>query len=78
MTLSRKTVAIGRGCWLGDSVMLMPGTHLGDHCLVGAGAVVRGTFAAGSVLLGNPAKVVKVLTLRPSRKSKKRWRQSVF
>jgi len=37
---------------------------LGDNCLVGAGALVTGKMRAepGSVLLGNPAKVVKTLT----------------
>ncbi|GHB24552.1 hypothetical protein GCM10007094_10750 [Pseudovibrio japonicus] len=61
-TISKKNVAVGKGCWLGDSVILLPGTELGDHCLVGAGSVVRGTFPAGSILLGNPAKVVKTLS----------------
>lgn len=60
-TLIKKAVVVGRGCWLGDSVMLLAGTQLGDHCLVGAGAVVRGRFPAGSILMGNPATVVKVL-----------------
>lgn len=54
-TVSKKPVTVGQGCWIGDSVMLLPGVKLGDHCLVGAGAVVRGSFPPGSILTGNPA-----------------------
>ena len=57
--VSGKKVEIGVGCWLGDSVMLMPGTVLGAHCLVGAGSILRGSFPEGSIINGNPAKVVK-------------------
>lgn len=61
-TVRTKRVVVGKGCWLGDSVMLLPGVTLGDHCLVGAGTVVRGDHPAGSILGGNPAKVVGSLS----------------
>lgn len=55
---------IGDGCLLGMGCIVLTGAVLGDGCLVGAGAVVTGKTraAAGSVLLGSPAKVVKTLT----------------
>lgn len=56
-TVSKKPVTVGQGCWLGDGVMLLPGATLGDHCLVGAGAVVRGSFPPGAILTGNPATI---------------------
>ena len=31
---------------------------MGDGCIVGANAVVKGSYAAGSVLAGNPARLV--------------------
>ena len=55
---------IGDGCLIGMGAVVLDGAVLEDGCLVGAGAVVTGkTHApAGSVLLGNPARIVKALT----------------
>lgn len=61
-TVSVKPVDVGKGCWLGDSVMLLPGVTLGDHCLVGAGSVVRGIFPPGTILSGNPARATSALS----------------
>jgi carbonic anhydrase/acetyltransferase-like protein (isoleucine patch superfamily) len=52
-------VRIGRGCWLGHGAMILPGTVLGDHVAVAAGAVVSGTFPDRSVVAGVPARVVR-------------------
>lgn len=62
--------AIVHGCTMGDhclvgmGAIILNGAVLGDHCLVGAGAVVTGKMnaPAGSLILGNPATVVKPLT----------------
>ncbi len=55
---------IGDGCLIGMGAIVLNGAKLADHCLVGAGAVVTGKMdaPAGSVLLGNPAKIIKELT----------------
>ena len=55
---------VGGDCLIGMGSILLTGAVLEDGCLVGAGAVVTGkTHApAGSVLLGNPARIVKTLT----------------
>lgn len=55
---------IGNGCLIGMGSIVLDGAVLGDGCLVGAGALVTGKTdaPAGSVLLGNPAKIVKTLT----------------
>ena len=55
-----KPVKIGDDVWLGTRVIILPGINLGDHCVVGAGAVVTKSFPAFSVLAGVPAKVVKM------------------
>jgi len=52
-------VEIGDRCWLGDNVIVLPGTRLGAGCVVGAGAVLSGTFPAQSMVVGNPARIVK-------------------
>ena len=38
--------------------MLLPGTCLGNGVIVGANAVVKGTFPDGAILAGNPARIV--------------------
>ena len=55
---------VGDNCVIGMGAIVLDGAVLGEHCLVGAGAVVTGKMnaPAGSLLLGNPAKVVKELT----------------
>lgn len=52
-------VTIGSGSWLGANVVILPGTTLGRHTTVAAGAVVRGTFPDHVVLGGVPAKVLR-------------------
>ena len=54
---------VGDHCMIGMGAIVLNGAVLADNCLVGAGALVTGKIQAepGSVLLGNPAKVVKTL-----------------
>jgi len=55
---------IADDCVVGMGAILLNGAVLERHCMVGAGAVVTGKTHApeGSLLLGNPAKVVRQLT----------------
>ena len=55
---------IGNNCVVGMGAIVLDGAMIGEHCLVGAGSVVTGKMnaPAGSLILGNPAKVVKPLT----------------
>jgi acetyltransferase-like isoleucine patch superfamily enzyme len=52
------SVTIGEACWIGFNAMLMPGVKLGKGCIVGAGSVVTKSFPDGSILAGNPAKII--------------------
>lgn len=53
---------IGKYCWLGMNCSVLPGTVLGDHTIVAAGAVVTTSFPEGYVVVGgNPARVIKTL-----------------
>jgi acetyltransferase-like isoleucine patch superfamily enzyme len=54
-------IEIGKNCFIGCNSIILKETVLGDGCVVGAGAVVSGKFEAGSVIAGNPARVVRML-----------------
>jgi acetyltransferase-like isoleucine patch superfamily enzyme len=57
-------VEIGKYCWIGAGVKIMPGVVLGDWTIVGAGAVVTKSFAEGHcVIAGVPAKKIKDLDI---------------
>ncbi|KAK3061046.1 hypothetical protein LTS18_007142 [Coniosporium uncinatum] len=54
-----KEVVIGEDCWIGGNVLVLPGVRLGRGCVVGAGSVVTKSVGDFSVVVGNPAKVVR-------------------
>ena len=53
-------IIIGEHCWLGANSVILPGVHLGDDVIVGAGAVVTKSFPGGSVIAGVPAGVISM------------------
>ena len=59
--IGTKEIVIGKNCFIGCNALILKGTVLGDGCVVGAGAVVAGTFSPGSVIVGNPARVIRTL-----------------
>lgn len=58
--LISKETKVGKNCFIGAGAVIQAGTVLGDHCIVGAGSVVKGEFPSNSVLVGSPARIVKV------------------
>jgi carbonic anhydrase/acetyltransferase-like protein (isoleucine patch superfamily) len=55
---------IGNECLIGMGATVLDGAQIGDRCIVGANALVTQRFVAppGSMILGAPAKVVRLLT----------------
>ncbi len=58
---SAKPITVGKNCWLGGSVILLPGVTIGDGCVIGAGAVVTKDIPENSLAVGNPAKVIRII-----------------
>lgn len=52
-------VNIGIACKIYNNAVILPGTSLGAHNIVGANSVVSGTFPDYCVIAGAPAKIVK-------------------
>lgn len=52
-------VRIGKNCWLGAGVIVLPGVSIGDNSVIGAGSVVTKDIPAGVVAVGNPCRVLR-------------------
>lgn len=53
---------IGKYVYISYGAIILPGVTVGDHCLIGAGAVVTKDVSEGSVVVGNPGRVLRILT----------------
>lgn len=54
-------ITIGKDCWLGGGVVVLPGVTIGDRCIIGAGSVVVNDIPSDTMAAGNPAIVKKYL-----------------
>jgi acetyltransferase-like isoleucine patch superfamily enzyme len=52
-------VVIGKRCWLGANVVILPGVTIGEGAVIAAGAVVAHPIPPWSIAGGIPAKVLK-------------------
>ncbi len=57
--LTGDPVSIGDRVWIGEGVCVLPGAKIGDGCIIGAHAVVKGEIPANCIAVGAPAKAVK-------------------
>ena len=57
-------VRIGRNCWLGAGVIVLPGVTIGDNTVVGAGSVVTRDLPANVLAVGSPARVLREIGSR--------------
>ncbi|QKJ21251.1 acyltransferase [Microbacterium hominis] len=56
-----RPVRIGRGAWLGQNVVVMPGVTIGAQAVIGANSVVTRDVPPHTVAVGVPARVVREL-----------------
>jgi len=57
-----KPIVIGADVWIGGSVVICPGTTIGDRSVIGAGSVVTKDIPADVFAAGNPCRVIRTLT----------------
>ncbi|WP_343212822.1 DapH/DapD/GlmU-related protein [Arthrobacter sp. Br18] len=55
-------IVIGRNVWLGANVTVLPGVTIGDDAVVAAASVVTKDVPEKSVVVGSPARLVRLLT----------------
>ena len=50
--------SIGNNVFIGMNAIILMGSHIGNNCIIGAGAVVSGVIPDNVVIAGNPARIV--------------------
>lgn len=62
----RQPVVIGNDVWIGTRVIILPGVHIGDGAIIGAGSVVTSHIPPNAVAVGVPARVIRFRGARTS------------
>lgn len=57
--ITHSSVSIGKNCLLGFGSVVFPGVELGNNVIVGANSIVTHSFPSYSVVVGNPARIIK-------------------
>lgn len=52
-------IHIGKNCWFGAGVIVVPGITIGDNVVIGAGSVVTKDLPDNVIAVGDPAKVLR-------------------
>lgn len=58
---SHRPVSIGNNVFFGMHVMVLPGAHIGNNCIIGACSVVTGVIPDNTVAAGSPCKPICTL-----------------
>ena len=54
-----KPVKIGNDVWVGSDVLILKGVTVGDAAIIGARSVVTKNVLAGTIVAGNPARLIR-------------------
>lgn len=52
-------VTVGRNCWIGAGVIIVPGITVGDNVVIGAGSIVTKDIPSNVIAVGNPCRVLR-------------------
>lgn len=58
-----ESVVLHNGCWVGANSILLAGVHVGENAVIGAGSVVTKSIPPRVLAVGNPARVVRYLSV---------------
>jgi len=58
------SVRIGKNCWIGAGVVIVPGVTVGDNVVIGAGSVVTKDLPDNVVAVGNPCRILREVNER--------------
>lgn len=56
---AEKRTIIGNDVWIGENVLIKAGVTIGDGAVVGMGSIVTKDVEAYSIVVGNPAKLIR-------------------
>ena len=62
-----RPIRIGHDVWIGGGAIILPGVTIGDRSVIGAGSVVVDDVPPASIVVGNPARIVRPLEGREDR-----------
>lgn len=54
-------VRVGKNCWLGAGVIVLPGVTIGDNVVIGAGSIVTKDLPSNVVAVGNPCRILRTV-----------------
>lgn len=52
-------VHIGKNCWIGAGVIIVPGITIGDNVVIGAGSIVTKNIPSNVIAFGNPCNIIR-------------------
>ena len=60
-TIMTKEIRIRKNAWIGARVSILPGVTIGENAIVGTGSIVTKDVPDNAVVVGNPARIVKMI-----------------
>ncbi|WP_424493678.1 acyltransferase [Salinimicrobium sp. GXAS 041] len=65
LNYNKSPVILKKGCVIGMNSVVMPGVTVGEGAIVGVNSLVLSDIPAWTIAVGNPAKVVKKIQVKP-------------
>lgn len=63
--ITAQGIVVEDGAWIGGSAIILDGVRIGCNAVVGAGAVVTKDVPPYTIVVGNPARIVRDLQAQP-------------
>ena len=59
--MTARPITIKNNVWIGGNVCILSGVTIGNNVIIGAGSVVDHDVPDNAVVVGNPAKVIRII-----------------